>query len=130
MIPFTEYQTLIDEKKMNKATECWTKCFQKAIDNNAPMITFKKKEQLFLPWFNEELRTMIQRKNSRLKLWYLYRKSEDRTVYRKLKNQVNHLKKKLKSEHYSTQIENLQGKPRLLWNLYREITGNTKAPPP
>lgn len=122
----SEFQTLIDEKKMNKATECWTKCFQKAIDNNAPMITFKKKEQLFLPWFSEELRTMIQRKNSRLKLWYLYRKSEDRTVYRKLKNQVNHLKKKLKSEHYSTQIENLQGKPRLLWNLYREITGNTK----
>ena len=65
-------------------------------------------------------------RNSILQLWYLYRKKEDRTIYRKLKNQVNHLKKKLKSEHYSTQIQDLQKKPRLLWNLYKEITGNTK----
>ena len=69
---------------------------------------------------------MIERKNNMLKLWYLYRNNEDRIIYREIKNLINHLKKKLKSEYYSTKIEELQKKPRLLWNLYKEITGNTK----
>ena len=122
----SEFQEFIRTKNVNKATECWTKCFQEAIENNAPMKTFTKKNCSKIPWFTDEVRRLIERKNSMLKLWYLYRKNEDRTIYRKLKNELNHLKKKVKSEHYSTKIEELQKKPRLLWNLYKEITGNTK----
>ena len=91
----SNFKELITAKHINKATECWTKCFQEAIEKNAPMRTFKKTRSPKLPWFTEVLRRLIERKNTILQLWYLYRKNEDRTIYRKLKNQVNHLKKKL-----------------------------------
>ena len=73
-----------------------------------------------------ELKRLIESKNRILQLWYQHRSSEDRTLYRTLKNQVNHLKRKLKGEYYSDKIEEYQKKPRMLWNLYKEITGNTK----
>ena len=122
----SKFQEMITNKDVNKATECWTKCFQESLDKNAPKRTFVKKDNQKQPWFTEELMQMIELKNRWLKLWYLYRKSEDRKVYRKIKNQINHLKKTLKSNYYSTQIEDLQNKPRKLWNLYKELTGNTK----
>ena len=122
----SEFQSLISSKEINKATVCWIECLQRAIEKNAPMKTFTKRNDDKVPWFNEELKRLIERKNSMLQLWYLNRRNEDRTLYRKLKNQVNHLKRRLKSDHYSSKIEEYQKKPRMLWNLYKEITGNTK----
>ena len=122
----SEFQTLTSNEDINKATVCWIECFQNAIEKNAPMKTFTKRNNNKLPWFTEELKRLIGRKNTMLQLWYLYRRNEDKTIYRKLKNQVNHLKRKLKGEHYSSKIEEFQKKPRMLWNLYKEITGNTK----
>ena len=114
----SEFQTLISSQEINKATVCWIKCLQNAIEKNAPMKTFTKRNDDKVTWFNEELKRLIERKNTMLQLWYLSRTNEDRTIYRKLKNQVNHLKRRLKSEHYSIKIEEYQKKPR--------ITGNTK----
>ena len=122
----SEFQAFITEKDINKATDCWTKCFQTASENNAPMKTFTKKHNQRQPWFTEELKQLIEHKNKVLQLWYLFRNNEDRVTYRKVKNQINHLKKRLKSNYYSAQIEDLQNKPRKLWNLYKELTGNTK----
>ena len=65
----SEFQAHLTAKNVNKATECWTKCFQEAIEKNAPMKTFKKKDRKKLPWFTEELRRLIERKNSILQLW-------------------------------------------------------------
>ena len=123
----SHFQEFINNKNVNKATACWTKCFQEALNKNAPKRTFAKKNKQKHPWFTEELKEMTRKKNKWLQLWYLYRKSEDRKVYRKIKNQINHLKKRLKSNYFSEQIEDLQNKPRKLWNLYKELTGNTKV---
>ena len=122
----SEFQTLVSNEDTNKATVCWIDCFQRAIEKNAPMKTSIKRNNHKVPWFTAELKRLIERKNTMLQLWYLHRRNEDRTIYRKLKNHVNHLKRRLKSEHYSEKIEEFQKKPRLLWNLYKEITGNTK----
>ena len=50
----SRFQEHIDNKDVNKATDCWTKCFQRAIDKNAPIQTFSKKYDKKQPWFTEE----------------------------------------------------------------------------
>ena len=123
----SRFEEFIEENDVNKATDCWVKCFQTAIDLNAPLQTFtKKKSKKRQPWFTEELIGMIEHKNKLLQWWYMYRKTEDRIAYRRIKNQINHLKRRLKSDHYCRQVDEFQNKPRKLWNVYRELTGNTK----
>ena len=111
----SRFEEFIEENDVNKATDCWVKCFQTAIDLNAPLQTFtKKKSKKRQPWFTEELIGMIEHKNKLLQWWYMYRKTEDRIAYRRIKNQINHLKRRLKSDHYCRQVDEFQNKPRKL----------------
>ena len=76
--------------------------FQKVTENNAPMKEIQIKENKNkIPWFTEELEKKIILKNKILRDWHLYGLKEDHKALKKIKNEVNHLKNKLKRTYYT-----------------------------
>ena len=122
----SEYSKMIEERNLNEATSLFVEALQKAANSVAPIKTFKRKEDnKYIPWFTNELRELIQKRNNVLKLYYLYREHADKTNLKRLRNEINHMKKSLKRNYYSKKIEEYKGKPKDIWKIFKEVTGST-----
>ena len=117
-------ETLINQNEVNKAMEVFIEIIQQATENNAPMKEIKIKEhQCKVPWFTEELRNKIILKNKTLRDWHLYKLEEDKKELKKLKNEVNHLKAKLKRAYYTKEIEKTEGDSKKAWKVLKTALG-------
>ena len=70
-------------KNLNAAFNCWISAVQRAADKHAPYKSYKpKKNENNIPWFNEELQDITNTKNMYLKLYRLYKRSQDKEKYK------------------------------------------------
>lgn len=78
----TSFYEAIRDKDVDKAMDNLMHAIKKAADENAPFKTFKRKEDdnSHVPWFNQELRDLINNRNRLLKLYQLYNNQEDKTT--------------------------------------------------
>ena len=116
----------IQRSNQNDAMNEFVKVFQDVAEIHAPTKTIKtKKEKMEVPWFTDELTEKIKLKNEILRDWYIYGLKEDKKAVKKLKNEINHLKYKLKRKYYTEQFRKHEGDMKKTWKLLKEATGNT-----
>ena len=122
----TRFNEAIREEDVDKAMDHFMQALKKAADENAPLKTFKRKDEdnSHVPWFTQELRDLISQRNNILKLYQLYHNSEDKIILKKLRNRVKYMKKSLKSNYYTQKINDYKGKPKDIWKILKEATGN------
>merc|ERR1711972_281733 len=100
---------------------------QQVIENKAPMKEIKIHENKNkVPWFTEELEKKIILKNKILRDWHLYGLKEDQKALKKIKNEVNHLKTKLKRKYYTEEIEKSEGDSKKAWKVIKTALGKLK----
>ena len=117
----------IDDNDVNKATEELIKMMQETADIHAPEKEFKVgKEKNKVKWFSDDLKEKIKQKNELLSDYFT---SGAKSLYEranKLKNDINHMKRKLKKAYYTEKIEEADKDSKKLWQLLKEITGTGK----
>ena len=57
-----------------------------------------------------------------LKLYRLYKQTEDKEKYKAAKNAETHLKKKCKREYYKKRINEYIGDPKKMWSILKDVT--------
>ena len=104
----------------------FVKVFQNVAEKHAPIKQMKiRKDTVEVPWFTEELKDKIKLKNAVLRDWYVYGLEEDKKAVKKLKNEVNHLKVKLKKKYYTEKFKQCEGDSKKTWKLLKQATGTT-----
>ena len=58
--------------------------------------------------------------------WHLYGLKEDQKALKKIKNEVNHLKTKLKRKYYTEEIEKSEGDSKKAWKVIKTALGKLK----
>ena len=114
----------IEKKEVNKAMDELLNILQLTADKHAPMkeITLNNKQQR-IPWFTPELKKKIEIKNKILNDWHLYGLQEDHKELKKMKNEINHLKVKLKREYYTNEIQTHEGNSKQTWKILKQALG-------
>ena len=123
----SELKSLIDQEKVDEATEMWVKIFVDTAADHAPIKeTIKSKKRKFIPWFTNELEALITEKQNRLQLCRLYGYPSDNKIVKRLSNKISHLKRKCKKAYYSKKLEEYEGDPRKMWKVLKEVTQTEK----
>ena len=114
---------LIAEEKVNEATEKWVNIFVETAGKHAPIKegTSSNKTKI-IPWFTSELKTLIDERRTRLKLYLLDGFLSDLNIMKTLTNKINQYKRKLKKIYYKEQITKYEGDPNKLWQILKEVT--------
>ena len=118
----------LEENDVNGATEELIKIMQETADIHAPEreITVGK-EKSKIKWFTEELKEKIIEKNELLTDYFMcgIQSLQDRA--KKVKNEINHIKRKLKKIYYKEKIEEAEGDTSKLWKVLKAVTGTEKT---
>ena len=118
-----ELKHLIDTKQVNESTELFISIFKETAANHAPIReVIKSKSRKFIPWFTQELETLIRDKTKRLKLYWLDGYLSDNRIVKLLTNKITHLKRKLRKDYYSEKLQQYDGDPRKMWRVLKEVT--------
>jgi hypothetical protein len=116
-------QAKIDEKDPNRAMDTFLKVFQETAGKHAPIKESERRHTTTdIPWYTPELKNKINLKNEILRDWYMYRDDEDYKVVKKMKNEINHLKTKLKKQYYKEKFQQCEGDSKKTWRILKEIT--------
>ena len=120
-------QKTIETKDVNKAMTEFLTIIQEITETHAPMkeIKTKVKEQK-IPWFTPELVKKIKIKNKILQDWHTYGLKEDKKALKKIKNEINHTKARLKKEYYSNEIQQHEGNSKKTWKILNQALGRVK----
>ncbi len=112
---------------VNTQLEIFNDVFIKCLDFCVPLVT-KELKRPFAPWFNEELKTLVQQKNDSLKA----RKNDSSNVsleniYKTLKCQVRWCIHYFKSEHHNKKLDSNKGNSKMIWKTIKELIPNNKS---
>ena len=117
----------IEDNDVNGATEELVKVIQEAADIHAPEKEIKiSKIKTKVPWFSEDLTEKINQKNSLLSDYFTCGLDILKERANKLKNEINHLKRKLKKKYYTEKVGEMNGDARTMWKILKGLTGTGK----
>ena len=119
-------QRYIEANNLNSAMDEFMVVFQTVAEKHAPIKEVKTRTvNVKVPWFTQELVDKIKLKNELLRDWYTYHLEEDNKAVKKLKNEINHLKAKLKKKYYTEKFREYEGDSKKTWKLLKQATGTT-----
>ena len=119
----SSYNQHIMNKDVNSAFNTLLEVIKTVADEHAPWKHFKRgNKNKHIPWFNQELKDITERKNMYLKLYRLYRNPEDQQAYRAAKNKQTHTKRALKRQYYKEKIQNYDGDSKKIWSVLKQET--------
>ena len=81
-----------------------------------------------VPWYNNDLEELINEKNKRRKLYWLYGLLTDSKMVKTLSNKITHLKRKLKKTYYRDKVEEYSGEPKKMWQVLKALTQTDSRP--
>ena len=124
----SQITSFMQENNVNGATEELVKVMQVVANIHAPVkeITIGK-EKKKAKWFSDELTQKITEKNNFLTDYFTTGFSCFKDKATKLKNEINHMKRKLKTSYYTEKISEVGKDSKKLWTLLKEVTGTTKT---
>ena len=113
----------IKSGNVNNASKVLTETLSAVCDRNAPEKEFKPRNQLQQPpWFTPELVRLIKEKGEALCYHRFHQTSTTRADLKILTSKIKSLKRKLKKEHFTLQIEKHRCNSKKLWQLLKEAT--------
>lgn len=102
---------------IDRQVSIFTETFNKCINECAPVVTREIKRP-FVKWISEELRKLMQERNSVLKVDRNNTNLRDK--YKSLKKKVRNLLHKTKNEYYNKEIQDDKGDSAATWKILRE----------
>lgn len=112
---------------VNTQVEILNNVFLKCLNFCAPLVT-KALKRPFTPWFNDELKTLIQEKNNALEAWKKDRSNVNlQNTYKNLKCQVRRSIHYSKSEYYNKKFNNNKGNSKIIWKAIKELIPNNRC---
>jgi endonuclease/exonuclease/phosphatase (EEP) superfamily protein YafD len=118
---------LIQANDVNQATEELIKIIQDTANVHAPVKEIQiGKRKNAAKWSTDELAEKIEEKNELLTDYFGSGLSFLKVRANKLKNEINHLKRKLKKSYFTEKINEVNGDSKKLWKILKEITGTRK----
>ena len=117
----------LEDNDVNGSTDELIKIMQETADFHAPEreVTIGK-EKSKVKWFTEELKDKITEKNELLTDYFMSGVQSLQERANKIKNEINHIKRKLKKIYYTDKIKEADGDTRKLWKILKEVTGTGK----
>ena len=117
----------LEDNDVNRSTDELIKIMQETADFHAPEreVTIGK-EKSKVKWFTEELKDKITEKNELLTDYFMSGVQSLQERANKIKNEINHIKRKLKKIYYTDKIKEADGDTRKLWKILKEVTGTGK----
>ena len=117
-------QSITVEKSVHKAMKILVNTINKTLDNFAP-IQERKIISRFnpIPWYNSELKNLLQQKNNLLKDFYQYGLEVLKNPIKKLNNKIVHLKRKLKSSYLTKKLTEAKNNPKEYWKIINSVIG-------
>jgi hypothetical protein len=116
-------QTLINEDKVDEATELWVKTFSDTANRHAPIVEKEKSiKNNKIPWFSKDLEILKTERARKLKLYRLQGMWSDLNIVKSITNKITHLKRRLKKIYYTEKIEKYEGDPKKIWKILKDVT--------
>ena len=120
---------LIDAKKVNESTVELINILKSTLDTHAPLIKILPKEKnVYIPWYNDELKAKIKIKKELLKDSRIIGKNIFEERLKKLANTINYLKKILKQKYILEELEKAGEDAKKLWKVLNFLIGKKDAP--
>merc|ERR1712072_1285069 len=120
---------LIAEKNTNEATIELTKTFRETLDVHAPFIEINPKEKnVYIPWYNEELKEKIKIKKELLKDCRVYGRNLFKERLKKISNTITFLKNFLKQKYILEELEKAGEDPKKIWKVLNFLIGQNETP--
>ena len=118
----SEVHSKISEGKLNEALEELTSIIVKETDKHAPMKEIKQsKEKPYVPWMTPDIKNEREAKNILIKMNYLQPKQSDKQEIKRLKNKLNHTKRKHKRAYYKKKLAEFKGDSKNTWKVFKEM---------
>ena len=118
----SEVQSKINEGKLNEALEELSAILVGEANKHAPMKEIKQtKDKPYIPWMTQEIKKDREHKNNLIKMNYLQPRESDKHEIRRLKNKLNHEKRKQKRAYYKKKLADYKGNPKNTWKIFKEL---------
>lgn len=118
---------LLEVEDVNGATDELVKVMQDTANKHAPIKEFKpNKKRKPAKWATDELEEKIDLKNELLTDYFTTGIKCLKVRANKMKNEINHLKRKLKKVYFTDKVKEANKEPKKLWKILKEITGTGK----
>ena len=114
---------LIEEKKLNKATETLVDIINKVAAIHAPIRFRRKKKRKKIPWMTDELKNKINNKNKLLQDFYTTRNPGLQKKVKSEQNVITSLKRLLKTTYVRKQLKKAGTDPAKLYKIYNYLLG-------
>ena len=79
------------------------------------------KDKPYIPWMTQEIKKDREHKNNLIKMNYLQPRESDKHEIRRLKNKLNHEKRKQKRAYYKKKLADYKGNPKNTWKIFKEL---------
>ena len=124
----SKIESYIKEENLDAATEELLTTISETANQHAPL-TLRKYNQKssYIPWMTEELASEIQIKNELLNDFFITRDDSLKDQLKDLKNKITSLKRKLKQEWITKELEKAGNDPLKLWQLYNYLTNRQNS---
>ena len=116
-------EQLIQQKKLNKATETLVDIINKVASTHAPIRFRRRKKRKKVPWMTQELRDKINNKNKLIQDLYT---TGNPSLQKRVKNEQNvitYLKRLLKTTYVRKQLKKAGKDPAKLYKVYNYLLG-------
>ena len=112
------------EKNVHTAMKLLANAINNTLDCFAP-IQERKIISRFnpIPWYNSELKKLLEQKNNLLKDFYQYGLEVLKKPIKMLNNKIVHLKRKLKSNYLTKKLKDAKDNPKEYWKIINSVIG-------
>ena len=116
----------LNNDDINLATDDLIKTIQETAQKHAPVVEIKtKNRKKSIPWFTDELRSMIRNKNDLIKDYFTTGFQSYKERIKIICNNINYLKRDLKKTYINDKLDKANGDSKEVWKIYNEATKRT-----
>ena len=117
------WTTLLRKTTCDEQYSCFKNTINSLMDKHMPLRTVIKRKQYEKPWITNAFRNLIDQRQHAFMV-------KDNTRYKKLRNRINKMSKKLKSKYYHETTERLRNSsPHKWWSTVKNLIGHNKNTP-
>ncbi len=84
----------------------------------------KPSKKNHLPWLNEDLWTLMKRRDHALKVWLKTKRISDRQIFTSLRNKVVKELRSAKANFFIKMISDARGNTKEIWSSIKKLSGN------
>ena len=127
-LEYTNIEEHLSNNDVNLATEELIKTIKDTAQKHAPVVEVNSKyKKKSIPWFTNELKSMIKSKNELLQDYFTSGLESYKERIKRICNNINYLKRDLKKTYINDKLDKADGDSKEVWKVYNLTTRRTKV---